>query len=193
MIPNNSTFTSLYPLIHRYAIMLAHVEVTFVATLVDVRDNGGIPMASTEAARQSYKNYINNKAQGKFGAVVDPAFSTLKFIDTSRTSSTSLKDYVEIRKNLLHDFYEDIGVKTSWSKKGNMIEAEVQANDAMLLINLNDMVDSRKRAAEKINKMFGLNWSVDIAEELKYNDVDNVTDNNDKEDEDNETENSSND
>lgn len=171
MVANNSTFTSLYPLIHRYATMLAHVETTFIMRLIDERDTGGIPVASTESARSAYKTYVNNKASGLYGAVLDPAFSTLQFVDTSRTNPNTLKDFVEMRKNLLHDFYEDIGVKTAWNKKGNMIEAEVQANDSCLLLNLNDMLDSRKRGCEEINKFLGVNWTVELSEELKYDEV----------------------
>lgn len=168
MIANNSTFTSIYPLIHRYATMLSHLETTFVMRLIDERDAGSIPVASTESAKAAYKTYVNNKASGLYGAMVDPAFSTMQFVDTSRANPNTLKDFVEMRKNLLHDFYEDIGVKTNWDKKGNMIEAEVMANDSCLLLNLNDMLEHRKRGCEEVNKFLGTNWTVDLSEELKY-------------------------
>ena len=31
-----------------------------------------------------------------------------------------------------------------------------------------DMIESRKKGADKVNKMFGTNWSVHIAEEIDY-------------------------
>ena len=30
------------------------------------------------------------------------------------------------------------------------------------------MIESRKKGADKVNKMFGTNWSVHIAEEIDY-------------------------
>lgn len=38
----------------------------------------------------------------------------------------------------------------------------------MLLLNLNDMLAMRQKGAEAVNKLYGTNWSVDLAEELKY-------------------------
>ena len=49
-----------------------------------------------------------------------------------------------------------------------MIEEEVAANDSMLLLNLNDMLAARQKGCEAVNSLFGTNWSVDVAEELKY-------------------------
>ena len=39
----------------------------------------------------------------------------------------------------------------------------------MLMLNLSDMLYNRQLGCEKVNKLFGTNWSVDISEELKYN------------------------
>ena len=69
----------------------------------------------------------------------------------------------------MDSFYNDIGVKTGYSKKGNMIQEEVEANDSMLLLNISDMLDSRKKGVEKVNAMYGTNWSVKLAEGLEIN------------------------
>ena len=53
VIRNNSLKNPVYPLIHRYATLLAHTEVTLVNTLVNARDNGGVPIAQTEKQKQS--------------------------------------------------------------------------------------------------------------------------------------------
>ena len=74
------------------------------------------------------------------------AMSALVFI-----LGTVIKDLVETRKNLMTDFYNAIGVRTAWSKKGNMIVEEVTGNDSMVLFNINDMLESRKKGCEKIN------------------------------------------
>ena len=49
-----------------------------------------------------------------------------------------------------------------------MIVQEVQADEGMLLLNLSDMLNSRRKGAEEVNKIFGTKWSVDIAEEIRY-------------------------
>ena len=40
----------------------------------------------------------------------------------------------------------------------------------MLLLNLSDMIASREKGAKEVNKMFGTNWTVHVAEEIDYGD-----------------------
>lgn len=183
VINNNTCRTRIYNLAHRYAMMLAHTEVTLTDELINMRQGGSVPVAGRENEKTSYEQYRNNLANGKIGAIYDPAFLNMDFKDINSKSTNSIKDLMEVRENLLSDFYNDLGVKTSREKKGNMISEEINANDSMLLLNINDMLEQRKIGCEKVNKMFGTNWSVDICEELKYNeimkgDVNNETDDN---------------
>ena len=74
----------------------------------------------------------------------------------------------EIREKILKSFYSDIGVRSAFEKRSNSVEAEVEADTSLLLLNLADMIDSRERGAEAVNDMFGTNWKVHIAEEINY-------------------------
>ena len=112
---------------------------------------------------------IRDRCNGKVMPIQDPAFSSVEFIGVDKNTGLNIKELMEARQNLLNAFYNDIGVKTAHEKKGNMNEDEVNANDTMLLLNLDDMLSSRKKGAEKVNALFGTNWEVDVAEELKYN------------------------
>lgn len=167
IIKNTALMTSIYPLVHRYAIMLAHTETSFINTLINGRDSGGVPIASTAAQKTAIENYRNSLCNGKVTSILDPAFSGVQFLSVDKNTVLNIKELVEVRENLLNAFYSDLGVKTAWNKKGNMINEEVEANNAMLLLNIMDMLDQRKIGCEKINKLFGTNWSVDISPEIK--------------------------
>ena len=169
VIRNNNCMNSIIPLVHRYATMLSHTEVSFINTLINGRDSGGIPIASTNAQKIAIENYRNSLFNGKVTSILDPAFSGVQFLSVDKNTTLNIKDLMETRKNLLNSFYEDLGVKTAREKKGNMIQNEVNANDSMLMLNLSDMLYNRQLGCEKVNKLFGTNWSVDISEELKYN------------------------
>lgn len=171
LITNNALCNSLYPIIHRYAIILGHLEVSLVNTLINGRDSGGVPVASTEQQKQSIEAYRDALCNGRVGAILDPAFSGVEFIGINKNTTLNIKDLVECMENELDSFYNAIGVKTSFNKKGNMIEEEVQANDSMVMLNISDMLDARKRGAEAVNDLFGTNWSVDKVEILRYNDT----------------------
>ena len=167
---NNNVMNSVMPLIHRYAMMLAHTEVSIVDVLIDGRTSS-VPIASTEAQKQSITNYRNALCNGKITPILDPAFSGVQFIDLKGNIGLQLKDLVETRENLLNAFYSDIGVKTAWNKKGNMIQEEVEASDSLMLFNINDMLECRKTLCKEVNEFYGTNWSVDITDELKQKEV----------------------
>lgn len=171
VIDNNSTRNSINHLVHRYAVMLAHTEITLINTLINARDCGSVPTAMTSKEKQVIEAYRNGLCNGKLGVILDPGFRTVKWVDTSRNIAINIKDLWEVRENLLQSFYSDIGVRVAKEKKGNLIADEVSGNDSMLLLNLDDMLECRKIGCEMVNKMFGLNWSVDKAEELKYNEM----------------------
>lgn len=170
VIINNSTRTSVLPIIKHYAIQLAHLSTTINNYLINSRIDS-IPIASTDSARQSYKNWYNALSNGVRDAVTDPAFSTLDFKDmSSKATADSIGDLIEARDNLLIEFYHAIGVSATKFKKGNLIQAEINDNNVPSLLNLNDMFEERKRSVEKVNKLFGCNITVDISDELKEDD-----------------------
>ena len=72
------------------------------------------------------------------------------------------------REKILKSFYSDIGVRSAFEKRSNSVEAEVEADTSLLLLNLSDMLDSRKKGAEEVNKLFGTKWNVHIAKEIDY-------------------------
>lgn len=178
IIENNSVRNSIMPLVNKYASLLAHCDVTLINVLINMRDKT-IPVASTASEKTALENYRNSLCNGKVVPILDPAFSMAKFVTVPNTDNSQLKDLMETRRDLLNAFYNDIGVKTSWNKKGNMISEEVQANDSMLLLNLNDMLAARQKGCEMVNEMYGTKWTVDISPELKYNEIEKE----DKEDE----------
>ena len=167
---NNALMNSVYPLIHNTAMKLAHIDVSLIDVLIDGRTSS-VPVAMTEAQKQSLENWRNALCNGKVKSILDPAFSTTKFIDLKGNMTLTIKDLVEVRQNILEDFYNAIGVRCNHEKKGNMIEEEVTSNDSMLLFNINDMLRCRQNLCEEVNKMYGTNWTVDLSDELKQKGV----------------------
>ena len=148
--------------------MLAHIETTYINTLINGRDANGIPVVQNEAQRQSVIAYRNNLCEGKVTAITDPAFLGVEFTANKAATTININELQESRDNILNDFYSDLGVKTTWNKKGNMIREEVNGNDSMLLLNISDMLTARERACEAVNAKYGTNWKVELSPELQY-------------------------
>ena len=179
VIDNNSLRNPAYDLVHHYAILLAHAEVTFIDTLVNARDSGGIPVASTEKQKQSIAQYQGKIFNGQYGVVTDIGNIGLQYVGTDRKTAQSVVDIYTIREKLLKSFYSDIGVRAAFEKRSNSVEAEVEADTSLLLLNLADMIACREKGAEAVNDMYGTNWTVHIAEEINY-DAENALLNNER-------------
>lgn len=168
VIDNTSIRNSLYPLIHHYASLIAHTEVTLINALVNARDSGGVPIAQTEKQKQSINEYLGKLYNGQYGVVTDLGSLGVEYAGSDRKTGQSIYDIMEIREKLIKSFYSDIGVRSAFEKRNNTVQAEVEADTSLLLLNLADMVHCREVGCEKVNKMFGTNWSVHVAEEIDY-------------------------
>lgn len=180
VIDNNSLRNPSYDLVHHYALLLAHNEVTLIDIMVNARDAGGIPVAATEKQKQSIQQYQAKVFNGQYGIVTDIGNIGINYVGTDRKTTQSIEDVYMTRKQLLNSFYSDIGVRSAFEKRSNSVEAEVEADTSLLLLNLADMIDARERGCEAVNDMYGTNWSVHIAEEIDYgteNEPEEVTEN----------------
>lgn len=168
VVNNNSLRNATYYLIHHYAVLLAHTEVTLVNELVNARDSGGIPIASTEKQKASILDYQGKVYNGQYGVVSDMGMLGVNYAGTDRKTAQNIMDIIEVREKLIKSFYSDIGVRSAFEKRNNTVQAEVEADTSLLLLNLSDMLDCRKKACEEVNDIFGTNWSVHVAEEIDY-------------------------
>lgn len=168
VIDNCSLRNPVYELVHHYACLLGHNEVTLVNIMVNARDSGGVPVATTEKQKASIKQYQARLYNGQYDVVSDVGALGVQYAGSDRKTQQAIMDIVETREKLIKSFYSDIGVRSAFEKRNNTIMAEVEADTSLLLLNLSDMIESRKKGAEEVNKMFGTKWSVHIAEEIDY-------------------------
>ena len=168
VIDNNSLRNPTFELVHHYATMLAHTEVSLINCLINTRDSGGVPIASTEKQKASIKEYQNQIFNGKYGVVTDVGNLGITYAGSDRKTQQDLIDIMETREKLIKSFYSDIGVRSAFEKRNNTVQAEVEADTSLLLLNLADMLRCREKACEEVNKLFGTNWSVHVAIEIDY-------------------------
>ena len=169
VIDNNSLRNPTFEHVNHYAALLAHAEVTLLQQMVEARDSGGVPIARTEAAKQSLLSYQAKKFNGKIGVVSDPAGIGVEYQGSDRHTQLDIGGIWEVRTKLLKHFYADIGVRATFDKRNNTVVDEITSDTSMLLYNVSDMINCRKKAAEKINDLFGTNWTVRLSDEIDYN------------------------
>lgn len=174
VIDNNALRNPTIALVHHYATLLAHTEVTYIDTMVNARDSGGIPVANNEKQKQSIIDYQGKIFNGQYGVVADMGALGVNYAGTDRRTNQGIIDIWAVRNKIIKDFYGDIGVRATFDKRSNSVEAEIVADTSMLLLNVSDMLNSRQKGAEAVNKLYGTNWSVRLSDEIKYTEENEV-------------------
>lgn len=168
VIDNNILKNPLYDMIHHYAILLAHNEVTYIHTMVNARNAGGVPIATTSKQKKSIKEFIGKVFNGQYDVVTDIGNMGIEYAGTHTGTAIGAEELWNARERILAAFLQDIGVKTGLDKRSNSVVDEVNAGTPSMLINLNDMLESRKEGFERVNNLFGTSWSVELNEDLDY-------------------------
>lgn len=168
VIDNNILRNPLYDMIHHYAILLAHNEVTYIHTMVNARNANGIPIASTTKQKKSIKEFIGKVFNGQYDVVTDIGNMGIDYAGVHTGTAIGADELWNARERILASFLSDIGVKTGLDKKSNSVVDEVNAGTPSMLINLKDMLESRKEGFERVNKRFGTSWTVELNEDIDY-------------------------
>lgn len=168
IINNNSLRNPSLEHVNHYAKLLAHADVTLMLQMVQARDAGGVPTAQNEKTKQSLLQYQKDVYNGKLATVSDLAGIGVNFLGADRHTNLDINAVWDVRTKLLKAFYADIGVRATFDKRSNAVVDEITSDSSMLLYNVSDMLEERKKGAEKVNKLFGTNWSVRLSDQINY-------------------------
>lgn len=168
VIYNDTLANPLYDLVHHYAQLLAHTEVTYIHSAVNARIPNGVPVANSEIQKTSFGEFFKKLFNGKFGFVTDLGQLGVEYAGAHTNNQQRIEEIWTVRQRILADFLADIGVKTALDKRSNSVADEVNAETPALLINLNDMLAARQEGFDRVNSHFGTNWTVNLNKNLDY-------------------------
>lgn len=161
LIKNDSMLYGLMPMFNRYASALVENDITMnmvdinsrVAALIDARD---------DATKVSAEKFLNDMEDGKNGIIASSAFfDGLRSQPYSEHTYQLLTELIEYHQYMKASWFNELGLNANYNMKREAITAdESQLNDDMLLPLIDDMLECRKIAVDKINTMFGTSISV---------------------------------
>lgn len=163
---NNDYMIPTKALIDIYADKLAHADLTLVNVLVNMRAKN-VPVSASSKLTTRLNTWFRNIYSGKQTPIEDPSYSALEIKQMDMGASMQLRDLAEVRENIINEFYNSIGIRQAHIKKAQMTDNEVEAGDAMLLLNVSNMLECRKEFVNNLNNFFGLSVTVDYCDELK--------------------------
>ena len=133
---------------------------TRVQTIVTA-DNSNV----AKSAEMKLKDLYDGKP---YSVITSNLASNINIDDKSNANSKNIADLIDLNNYEYAQYLHALGIESNENnKKSRMIVDELKDNNYECLHNLHILLDSRKKAVEKINRLFNLDISVDIKPHLK--------------------------
>lgn len=173
IVPNDAMYMGLLPLFSKYATSLTENELSIMVALINSRIPALIS-SDNDGATKSAEKYISDIKEGKLGVIASQAFfEGVKTQPYGATANTNIiTNLIESQQYLRATWFNDLGLNANYNMKRESINSgESQLNDDVLLPLIDNMLECRKQAVEKVNKMFSTSISVDLASAWKDNQI----------------------
>ena len=176
IVKNDSNMVGLSHTIAKYNTLLAENEITMLIALINSRMNI-IFSGADSATKASAEQYLNMIVQGKLGVISDNALlESLKIQIGSTTRKNVFEDLIRLNQYLKAGLNNAIGLNAnSAMKKERLITAEIDVNNTALYPLIDDMLECRRIAIEKINAMFETDISVELNSSWDYRDLNGMS------------------
>ena len=176
IVKNDSNMVGLSHTIAKYNTLLAENEITMLIALINSRMNI-IFSGADSATKASAEQYLNMIVQGKLGVISDNAFlESLKVQIGSTTRNNVFEDLIRLNQYLKAGLNNAIGLNSnSAMKKERLITAEIDVNNTALYPMVDDMLECRRIAIEKINAMFETDITVELNSSWDYRDLNGMS------------------
>lgn len=161
LVKNDSMLYGLMPMFNRYASALVENDITM--NMVDINSRvAALIDARNDATKVSAEKFLKDIEDGKNGIIAsNDFFDGLHSQPYSEHNYQLLTELIEYHQYMKASWFNELGLNANYNMKRESINAdESQLNDDMLLPLIDDMLECRKIAVDKINTMFGTNISV---------------------------------
>lgn len=163
IIPNDSMYVGLLPMYNRYCTMLVENDITMILATVNKRVQN-LLSANDDNTVESAKNFLKKVFDGELGVIAESKlFDSLKVNASSVNSTVSMTELFEFEQYVKASLYNEIGLSANYNmKRERLTSAEVETNTDNLYPLVDDMINQRRKAVEKINEMFGTNIEIEF-------------------------------
>lgn len=171
VLNNDAMYIGLMPMFNRYASQMAETELSLQIALINSRIIDLIA-AEDDATEESARIFLENVAKGDLGVISSNAFleglKTLPYGETSR--GNQLTQLIETEQYIKAAWFNDLGLNANYNMKREALStAESQLNDDALLPLIDNMLECRKIAIDKVNAKYGTDISVALASSWEDN------------------------
>lgn len=163
LMRNDSMWLGLYPLMSRYASMLAENLITVRSADIMLRVMAMLT-APDDKTKVAAEAYLKKLEEGKFGVIAENRFlDGVKMQSPPSNNGSYLTQFIELHQYLKGSFFNEIGLNANFNMKREAIgEGESSLNEDSLLPLCQSMLQCRQEDIDKVNRMFDLNITVEF-------------------------------
>ena len=165
---NDYAHMGMYLMIRRYAELMAECDITLRFGLINDR-LVSILYANNDTVEESANRLLKDIEDGtKLGVIMGEQWKDdngdFNVSEYRKASAQDLKQIMELQQYLKASFWNDIGIQANYNMKRESInDSEAGMNEESLKPFVDEMLQCRKDALEKINKQFGTSITVKFA------------------------------
>ena len=147
--------------------------------IVDINTNAQktpVLITCDEKQKLTMKN-LYLQYEGNYPVIFGDSNLDIKSLNVLKTDAPFVSDKIyDLKIKIWNEALTYLGISNiNTTKKERMITDEVIRNQGGTIASRYSRLESRRRAVKKINKMFGLNISVDYREDFESTDIENDT------------------
>ena len=163
LIKNDLRCNGLIPILSKYASMLTDCEISLNTMSILMRVMFLIS-ASDDKTKKSAEEFMNKIINGNYSIIADSQFfDGIKAQGMTQSFSQLIPQMIELTQYIKASALNEIGLNANYNmKKERITEQEYTLNIDALMPFAENMLNCRKKAVEKINKMYGLNIEVSL-------------------------------
>ena len=163
VIPNDSMYTGLMPLMNKWATLLTENELSMYINDILSRIMA-IISAYDGNTKKAADKFIQDVFEGKIGSIQGNALTEgISISPYSGSAKQSLTDLIEFEQYCKASWFNDLGLNANYNMKREAINGnEADLNNDSLTPLIDDMLECRKAAFDEIRELFGDNITVEL-------------------------------
>ena len=163
LIRNDLRCNGLIPILSKYASMLTDCEISLNTMSILMRVMFLIS-ASDDKTKRSAEEFMGKILNGNYSIIADSQFfDGIKAQGMTQSFSQLIPQMIELTQYIKASALNEIGLNANYNmKKERITEQEYTLNIDALMPFAENMLNCRKKAVEKINRMYGLDIEVSL-------------------------------
>ena len=175
LVRNDTMWQGLYPMMARYASLIAENLLTIRTADVMLRVLALIT-APDDSSRLAADQYLKDIIDGKLASIGENRFlDGIRMQNPPSNNGSYLTQFIELHQYLVGSFYNEVGLNANYNMKREALsESETGLNDDSLLPLCDDMLRCRQEDIASVNSLFGTSIEVSLDSSWLENEIERL-------------------